>query len=372
MVRILQVLPTLNVCGGVEHYLMNYYDNVDGEVCRFDFATHAVDDPFYRERIESRGGKVYLLPPFTIKNMKAVKAGIRAIFRENEYDAVHCHQANAAYFYFKEAKKAGVACRILHSHQAAAADKFTHKIRNKPLLWLGKRYCTHRFACSALAGNYLFGKRYTLVNNAIDTEKYAFSEKARAAIRQEIGLPQDAFVVGHAGRMCHQKNQRFLLEIFGELLKERQDAYLLMLGSGELSDALKRRAEELQLGDRVKFLGNTSRAEAFYSAMDVFVLPSLYEGLPVVGVEAQCNGLPLITSENVTREVGLLDSTKFLSLGLSAKEWARAVSQAEPAADRHSAGRIVAQKGYDIREEAKKLEKLYCASVAEAKGEKKS
>ena len=322
MIKILQVLPSLNVCGGVENYLMNYYQHIDRVNYSFDFAVHAVDDDYFKSLIEKNGDKIYVLPPFTLKNFKQIKKEIKNIFTSNKYDIVHCHQANGAYFYFKTAKKCGVKCRILHSHQSKAADKFLHAVRNTPLLFLGKKYSTDYFACSALAGDYLFKKNYSIVANAINTQKFGFSKEVRESIRKEYSIPHSSFVIGHIGRMCPQKNQSFLIDIFEEVLKSKKDSRLLLVGGGEDGTSLEEKVNLLNISDKVIFTGTSTRTNEFYSAMDVFVLPSLYEGLPVVGVEAQCNGLTVITTDNVTLELKLLDSTAFLSLKKPAGYWA--------------------------------------------------
>ncbi|MBQ8885437.1 MAG: glycosyltransferase family 1 protein [Clostridia bacterium] len=361
MVRILQVLPTLNVCGGVENYLMNYCLRLDREKIYCDFAVSAVEDDFFVKKIEEIGGNVYCIPIFSLSKLKSNLKKIDELLEKGNYDIIHCHQANAAWFYFKAAKKRGIQCRILHSHQAAAADKLTHKIRNKPLLWLGKKYTTENFACSRLAGDYLYKKKpYVVINNAIDTAKFAFDKGVRKEVRQELGIDESAFVVGHIGRFCNQKNQLFLIDVFSELIKIEPNAKLLLVGGGEQLEECKRRVEEKGLEKSVIFTGVRTDAYRLYQAMDVFAMPSLYEGLPVVGVEAQAAGLPLVVSDRVTKELTILPETKYLSLKAGKERWAQELIQTK-GRERGDESEQVRAAGFDIEKESISLAKRYSA-----------
>lgn len=356
MIKILQVLPSLNVCGGVENYLMNYYTHFNNNEIKCDFCVHSLSDDYFKNIIEKKGDKIYVLPSFTFKNLNRIKQDINKIFKEEKYDIIHCHQANAAYFYFKIAKRYNINCRILHSHQSKAADKFFHALRNYPLLLLGKKYSTSYFACSDLAGKYLFGKNYKIINNAVDIQKFAFNDYLRSTVRNQYSIPKDAFVVGHIGRMCPQKNQAFLLDIFAEIIKKDKNSFLFLIGDGEDRQYLFDKAKKLGIYKNVLFTGSVNEPYKFYSAMDVFVLPSVYEGLPVVGVEAQCNGLPMVVSENVTQELKLLPTTRFVSLKELPAEWAKKCLKLSR--DTSTKEQIVLG-GYEINTESEKLIKIY-------------
>lgn len=326
MISVLQVLPTLSVCGGVENYLMNYYRHMDPSRIRFTFAIHAEPDSVFVREIRERGDEVVVLPSFTLRNFGRIRREIDDLFRTHAFDAVHCHQANAAWFYFKSAKKHGIRHRILHSHQASAADKWTHKLRNYPLLAMGKRYATDFAACSRLAGDWLYGRKpYYVVNNAIEPAKFRFDPAVRRAARAELGLPEDAFVVGHLGRFCNQKNQGYLLEIFAEVLRREPGARLLLVGGGEQWDACRERAAALGIAAETVFTGVRTDTARMYNAMDVFVMPSLYEGLPVVGVEAQAASLCLLLADTITRETKVLPTTEFLPLRAGPAAWAERI-----------------------------------------------
>ena len=359
MIHVLQVLPTLHVCGGVENYLMNYYRHIDTSAVKFTFAVHAPADPVFATLIAERGDEVVVLPPFTIRNFPRIKREIDALFETRTFDIVHCHQANAAWFYFKSAKKHGIPHRVLHSHQAAAADKWTHKLRNYPLLAFGKRYTTDPAACSRLAGDWLWGKRaYQVINNAVDPDAFVFDAHERESVRREFEIPDDAFVVGHMGRFCPQKNQEYLLRIFGELLILEPKAHLLLVGGGEDLESCKKTAAEMGIAHHVSFPGVRTDTARMYAAMDVFVMPSLYEGLPVVGVEAQAAGLPLVLADTITEETRILDTTAFLPLSAGPAAWAERILTYRDHVRTDTRAEIAAAH-FDIRQESAALVSFY-------------
>lgn len=359
-VRILYVIPGLNVCGGMESYAMNYLRHIDRSKYIIDFATHDVGEENYVYEIESLGGKVYVLPRFSLKNIKPIKAQIKNILSENKYDIIHCHMANAGMFYFNEARKQGIKVRILHSHQSKAADKFSHAVRNYPLLWLAKIYATHFVACSKLAGDFLFGnEHYTLLNNAIEPEKFAPDIEARKRIRDELGITDDTLLLGHVGRLCPQKNQAFLLEVFKHILDFHPDSKLVLIGEGEDEGLLKQKAMELGIIDEVIFHGVERNVAAYYQAMDVFCMPSLYEGLSVVAVEAQGSGLPCIFSDDISKETDLGGVVEFMSLKESPVEWAKKVVALGHTDRVGDPSELLDKSGYNINLEAENLVKYY-------------
>lgn len=372
MVSVLQVLPTLSVCGGVENYLMNYYRHTDPARVRFTFAIHAEPDSVFAEEIRARGDEIIVLPPFTVRNFRRIRQEIDRLFDTHSFDAVHCHQANAAWFYFKSAKKHGIRHRILHSHQASAADKWTHKLRNYPLLAMGKRYATDFAACSHLAGDWLYGRKpYHVVNNAIEPDKFRFDPAVRAEVRAELGLPEDAFVIGHLGRFCNQKNQGYLLEIFAEVRAREPKARLLLVGGGEQWEACRARAAELGIAADTVFTGIRTDTARMYNAMDVFVMPSLYEGLPVVGVEAQAASLPLLLADTVTKETKVLATTEFLPLSAPKEVWAEHVL-AYRGVPRGDTAAALAAAHFDINEESRALATYYETVVGKEPGGKRT
>ena len=358
--KILYVIPGINVCGGMESYAMNYLRHIDRTQYTIDFVTHDVGEEHYISEIESLGGKVFVLPKFGLKNLKGIKNQISELLANNKYEIIHCHMANAGYFYFKEAMKQGIKVRILHSHQSKAADKFSHALRNYPLLWLAKMYSTHFVACSRLAGDFLFGREsYTLLNNAIEPEKFAPNEEQRYEVRSKLGVDDTTLLVGHVGRLCPQKNQEFLLEAFSYVAEFRPDSKLILIGDGEDKEHLVEKAEALQIMDKVIFQGVERNVAPFYQAMDVFCMPSLYEGLSVVAVEAQAAGLPCLFADTLSQETNLGGNVEFLGLDKEPSEWAKRILTLKNADRIENPSKLIEEAGYNINREAENLVKYY-------------
>ncbi len=362
-IRILQVLPTLNVCGGIESYAMNYYRHIDKTKVQFDFVTHTDLDCSYKQEILDMGGQVFEFPVFRVRSLPRILDMIDELFanQKPQYQAVHCHMANAACFYFWKAKKYGIKKLILHSHNSAAADVWTHIVRNYPLLKLGVSLATERVACSGLAGEFLFGKKlFIKIHNAIDVGRFAFDAKKRTEFRKALGW-KDKIVIGHIGRMTPQKNQPFLLDIFYELQKRNPAYHLVMIGQGEDEKEIRRKIDVLGLAEKVEICAPVSNIADYYQAFDAFVLPSLYEGLGLALVEAQCSGLPTFAScDNVPVDVKMTDCFYFLSLKQLPAEWANMIDMTMGTRiERKSRSEEIAQAGYSAQAEAKRLEDLY-------------
>lgn len=364
-VKVLYVLPKIAICGGIESYSFNYYRNFDRKKCTIDFIAHEIVDKDYVTEIESYGGKVYEMPQFSVKNMYCVKKSIEDFFKEHkgEYDIIHCHMANAACFYFNTARKYGVKICILHSHQSQAADTFSHGVRNYPLLMIGKRQADVYMACSKLAGDFLFGKKeYILVNNAIDSDKFKFDKEVRDEVRKKLNI-ENNFVVGHVGRFTAQKNQLKLLDIFYELLKKCTNAKLLLIGNGKDQTKIEDRIKELGISENVIVYGVSYETEKLFQAMDVFVLPSLYEGLPVAAVEAQASGLPCVISDTVSQQTDITGNVKFEKLSNNSSQWADTIVEFCRFYKRKDTTDKIKENGYDIKVAADKLINTYIQLV---------
>jgi glycosyltransferase EpsF len=311
--------------GGVEAVVMNYYRHVDRSKVQFDFLVDSDSTLVPRDEIESLGGRVFVVPPY--QRQFSYQRKLEALFQEQRCLIVHSHVNTLSVFPLRAAKRAGVPVRIAHSHSTANPDERAKTAMKDILRTQANRYPTERFACGKYAGEWLFGKGsdFTVIPNAIDLRKFVFSTEKRNALRAELGINGDSFVVLHMGRFVEQKNHRFLVEIFAELLKERPGAVLLLAGEGPLRSEIELKVESLGIADSVRFLGQRPDADALYSAADVFCLPSLYEGLPVVAVEAQASGLPMLMSDKVTHEALISSRAWMLPLTSGAAEWAGAV-----------------------------------------------
>lgn len=349
--------------GGVEAVVLNYFSFINKDKVQFDFICDSDSTDIPYEQIESMGGRVILIPPYQ-KVFKYQKE-LKKIIKDGNYKIVHSHLNTLSIFPLRAAKKAGIPIRIAHSHSTSNKKEWKKNLLKNVLKPFSKVYANKYMCCSELAGRWLFGdKEYEkgnvyLLNNAIDLNKYKYDEQIRKTKRKELEIKPSTFVVGHIGRFVEQKNHRFLIDIFNEIHKKNNDSLLLLAGQGPLMDEMKEKVRNLGLDDYVKFLGQRKDVNELYQAFDMFLLPSLYEGLPVVGVEAQASGNLCYLSNDMTKETKVLDSTKFMSLDNTAEEWADAILKDSKSYKKHDTKEEVSKYGFNIEKEAKKLEELY-------------
>lgn len=328
--RILHVMASCACVSGVAQTVMNYYRQISSDIS-FDFLVFWDESSSFRQEIEQMGGRLFLTPEPSICSLRKYWRFVDHFFAEhaNEYDAVQLHDLYLNPVIFPIAKKYGVNVRIAHSHSSKFSESSTSALRN----WLLYRslpcLSTHFWAASRIAGKTAFGARIdsarkiTVVNNAISIERFAYSASEREKIRRELGISDDAFVLGHIGRFTLQKNHEFLLRVFSEVKQQRPDSYLLLIGAdGTLLPSVRRQASELGIADSVIFTGLRSDIGALLSAMDAFCLPSRFEGLGIALIEAQANGLPCLSSDHIPSEAKILPMHKQLSLHDPANQWA--------------------------------------------------
>ncbi len=357
------------VGGGVEAVVMNYYRHIDHAKIQFDFICDSDSTNIPYDEIEKLGGKVILVSPYQriISYLKELKI----ILKEGKYKIVHSHINALSVFPLYAAKKVGVPIRIAHSHSTTNKKEWKKNLLKQMLRPFSKRYATDYICCSELAGRWLFGdKAYDngevyLLNNAIDLDKFAYDENVRKAKRKELKISDDTLVIGHIGRFVAQKNHTFLIDIFNELHKQNKNSLLLLAGQGPLIDEIKNKVNDLNLTESVKFLGQRNDANELYQAFDVFLLPSLYEGLPVVGVEAQAAGCLSILSDDMTKETRVLNSTKFISLNENASFWANKILSSNKKFVRKNSINEMTNNNFNIKKEAKKIENKYLKEVDE-------
>ena len=313
------------VGGGVESVIMNYYRHLDHSKVQFDFICDEDSTRIPYDEIKKLGGRVFLVPKY--QNLPKYLKALEKLFKENKYRIVHANINTLSVFPLYAAKKAGVPVRISHSHSTSNPKEWKRNLIKNILRPFSKRYATDYFACSELAGRYLFGNKafdqgeVKIIHNAIDIEKFKFDEVARKKLRKEFGIKDSTVVIGHVGRFVQQKNHTFLVDVFKEYHKKNPDSKLLLVGSGPLEDEIKKKVEKLGLKDFVLFLGQRDDINKLYSAMDVFCLPSLYEGLGVVGIEAQVAGLPCMFSDKIPDDIKITDSIRFIKLTDKLKIW---------------------------------------------------
>ena len=348
MKRLLCLLSNMNT-GGAETFLMKVYRTIDRTQYQMDFCIHVEKKCDYEDEILSMGGRVFRIPPKS-KNAKEFKRQLTKLISENRYRCVLKITSNAAGFWdLKIAKKAGAERTIARSSNsgdgASKLQLIIHRVSG--ILW--KKYADIKIAPSDLAAEYTFGKRSVkngkvgILNNGLDLNAFRFDEKSRFKIRKELSATEHTTVLGHIGRFNTQKNHVFLIRILARYLKTDPDATLVLVGVGDLEEDIRRQVESAGLSDKVRFLGLRSDIPALMSAFDVFLLPSLYEGMPNTVIEAQACTLPCVLSDTITRQADLSGRLRYLPLSDEAR-WVEEISSAV------SDGRADADMSdYDIR-----------------------
>lgn len=360
-IRVLQIIGIV-AGGGVEAVIMNYYEHIDRTKVQFDFIVHNDNKIDITQKVEAMGGKVYKVTPY-YKNPIAFMHGIYKVIRDHHYRIVHSNMNTLSAFSLFAAWGAGAPVRILHNHSTSSPGETKRNIMKFMLRPFARLFANHYLACSRLAGEWMYGRKMmdsgkvTSVNNAIDLKKYAFNPQKRKILRKELGLA-DEFVIGHVGRFMFQKNHEFLIDVFAEAYKKNPHMALLLVGDGPLRPAMEEKVRKLGLTGHVKFLGLRNNVQDFYHVMDLFILPSHYEGLPVVGVEAQANGLLCLFSTKVTKETRLTHSAQFLDLEAGASMWAEGIISLKCERNK-KAGDELRQAGFEINKETEKLVKFY-------------
>lgn len=352
-----------NAKGGVESVVFNYYSFIDTSKFQFDLIIHSDSPHEIPDNILELGCNVFKIPPY--KHLFAYIRALKNIFKNNNYKIVHSHMSTISVFTLLAAKMAKIPVRIAHSHVTAGRGKgeFFRNLSKYTLRLFSRIFPTHLFACSEYAGRWLFGNnafkkgKITVLHNAIDIKKFIFNESIRNKIRNSLNL-SDEFVIGNVGRFVPQKNHDFLIDIFNEIVKKNNKCYLLLIGEGELEEQVKNKVVFLGLQNNVLFLGARNDVNEFFQAMDIFALPSLYEGLGIVAVEAQVSGLPTIVSSRVPGEVKLFNMIEFLSLNDKPEKWAETILSKRDLTCR-SIGCESHIKRFSITNEVKKLETIY-------------
>lgn len=366
-IRVLQVVTQMNR-GGLETMLMNYYRHMDRDRVQFDFLTHRDAPGDYDQEILSLGGRIYHVPrlvPWSRSYRQALDdflsnapASTDAEDAHPPYSIIHVHQDCLSAVALKEAQKNRIPVRVAHCHSANQDKNLKYPIK---LFYRHKisRYATDLFACGEKAGQWMFcGAPFTVVHNAIDTERYLYNGQVAEEVRQEWHIPENALVVGHVGRFNQVKNHSFLLDVFASLARKEPSARLLLVGGGELKEQAEQKAHTLGLADKVIFTGVRSDVDRLLQAMDVFAFPSLYEGFPVTLVEAQAAGLPCLISDRISAECDLTGLVTPASLDDGPDVWAEKLLSFRGESRPDTRASIVAA-GYDIWENARWLQNFY-------------
>lgn len=354
------------VGGGVEAVVMNYYRNIDHNKIQFDFIFDDDSNGIPYDEIESLGGKVFLIPPYQ-KVFKYQKE-LQKVLKKGNYKIVHSHINALSVFPLRAAKKVGIPVRIAHSHSTTNKVEWKKNLLKLILRPFSKVYATDYFACTEHAGRWLFGNKtfeqgqVYVLNNAIDVDKFKYSEITRKNKRKELNINDDTIVIGHIGRFVEQKNHKFLIEIFEKIYKEKPDSVLLLIGQGPLELDIRKQVKDLGLQNSVLFLGQRNDTNELYQAMDLFIFPSLYEGLGMVLIEAQASGCYCIASTEVPKDAKLTENCKFINLNDNAIQWSQYILNDLDKVStmrRIDCSDFITKSGYNIRKENINLEKYY-------------
>jgi glycosyltransferase involved in cell wall biosynthesis len=352
MKRLLCIIGSMNV-GGAETFLMKIYRKIDRTKYQMDFAVATPNKNFYEDEIRSLGGRIFCIPSKSEGFIRNFLSIYDLVFREKYKYVLRISQHALSAIEILAAWIGGAKVRVFRSSNTnTTTGSYKESILHHLFLFMPKYFANVRFAPSTEAAEYMFGKgcikmgKAFLIRNGIDLDEYQYNEKERDACRKEFGIEKN-FVIGHIGRFNQQKNHKYLIEVFKCIKEKRNDAVLLLVGTGELEDKIRRQVIKSGLIDCVIFTNIRSDVPKLLNAMDVFILPSLYEGMPNVVIEAQATGLPCIISDTITQEVKITPLIKFLSLNKTAQEWSNSVIEMCCIA-RIDMTAILAEKEYDI------------------------
>lgn len=359
MKKILVVGLTDNL-GGIESFFMTYYRRLSKKKFHFDFVTIFPKIAF-QDELEKDGCKIYFLPSFK-RHPYLYQKELRKVIKENAYDVVHVNMLSAANILpLKIASSLGVKRVIAHSHNSNIPKGMVRKIFHlKNQKKIGK-YANTLVACSKKAGDWLFGEdsHFTILHNAVEVDKFQYDEKIRRKIREKLKIG-DSYLIGHIGRFCEQKNQEFIIEVFKKCRDEKENMKLLLIGDGKDKVKIKQKVKLLNLEEDVIFLDSTVDVYQYYSAFDFFIMPSKFEGLVIVGVEAQANGLPILFSDTISKEIKANDNVEFLSIQDTTIWKDRILSFTNKGViSRHFDREKFKSAGYDINTQTKNLERIY-------------
>lgn len=369
MIRVLHIMAGADA-GGISSVVLNYYRYINKEKIHFDAAITADMIGLNGSRLMELGVKIYKLP-LKSKDISGYKKELKKLLLENKYDAIHVHENETSYVALKLAKQLGIPCRIAHAHTANPFSSIKGEIRRLSGCVLNEKYATNIIACGELAGEKIFGKRNMkskkalVLPNSIDTTVFRYDSVIRTKIRKELSV-NDKYVVGMVGRITHQKNNVYAIELFKKIHEKIKNSVLVIAGNGPDEQSMMDAVRHHGLEDNVIFLGRRNDVNRLYQAYDIYFLPSLYEGYPVAAVEAMAAGLPVMLSNTITRELEFGSAVNYISLN-EKEEWVRVASNYINDTERSKRANEIKENGLDIRDTVHLLEKVYETHFIESK-----
>ncbi len=349
---------------GTEMFMMNILRYIDRTCFHIDFCISDAEITPNRLEAESYGSKVYVLPARRKSPIGSIIAQWHFMKKNAyKYDAIHWNGGNlSSISTLLFAKYFNIPIRIVHAHSSNAKGLHNRVLHKFHKLFI-RSVCNRFFACSTSAAHFFYGnKPAVIINNGIDVNKFGYNPQIRQEIRDKFNFPSNAQVIGHVGQFIDIKNHSFLLDIFSAYHKYNKNAYLLLVGKGPNLENIQQKTNSLGLKDNVIFTGSRNDVNQLLQAMDCFVMPSLFEGLPFVLVEAQCSGLPCIISDTINRDIQLTDNVTFLPLQTGAEKWAKTIQTQMSAFHRMSQSSAIMEKGFNIKDTIKYLEAIYSGS----------
>ena len=368
-IKVLQ-FPVANSKGGITQYALQNWKFIDKSKFQFDFATMSKSLSF-AEDLEREGCKIFYISCYAEENKEQFIKEFKKILLEGNYDVVHLHTKQWKSFCVEElAKEVNIKRIIVHAHNTGidAIDVALREkeigLHNRMLNLLTEDIATDFWACSKRAADFVFAdkidqKKIKIMCNAIDLERFKYKESVRMKLRDELNI-NNKFVIGHVGRFVYQKNHDFIIDVFSHVCKQNENAVLLLVGEGELEENIRQKVNKLQLSDKVIFMGWRKDVQDILQAMDVFVLPSKFEGLPIVAVEAQAVGLKCLCSDTITDEVKITKRLELLPL--NSEQWVKRILQCDREDEYFDRRESLNLKQYDILNQIKLVEFEYSGS----------
>lgn len=373
-IRVLHVFHGMD-CGGAENMVMNLYRRINRDYVQFDFLVHTEKKCFFDDEINRLGGRIFRAPYFNGLNLKAYKNSLNSFFSSHkEISIVHGHLGSCASIYLDVAKKYGC-YTIAHCHSSKPTNVSIKNIAYRLSTYRVRGIADYFIGCSLKAGEYRYGKkittsnRFSVLNNAIDTDLYVYSAKKRESVRKKLGVSPETVIIGHVGRFTYAKNHEYLLSVFKLLTDKRKNVKLLLIGDGELRAEIENTIRSYAMTDSVILTGVINNVAEYLQAMDVFVFPSRFEGLPVSVIEAQAAGLPCVISDRITKEVSVTELVEYISIDGEVKSWIEAIEKLINNNKRKNRKADIVKAGYDIDATTDWIMKLYINSSKRA-GEK--